>query len=95
VTPPSDKRWSPFARPPWRDCRAAAEAVLRARELEQCALDELTQERYADVRGRHPHVGLPRDTTIERACGSWRSALEQASALACTALRLGFVSSTQ
>jgi hypothetical protein len=87
----SDKRWSPFARPPWRDCRAAAEAVLRARELEQCALDELTQERYADVRGRNPHVGLPRDTTIERACGSWPSALEQASALACSALRLNFV----
>ena len=86
-----EDRWSPFARPPWRDCRAAAEAVLRARELEQCALDELTQERYADVRGRNPHVGLPRDTTIERACGSWSSALEQASALACSALRLTFV----
>jgi hypothetical protein len=90
MTPP-DKRWSPFARPPWRDCRAAAEAVLRARELEQCALDELTQERYVDVRGRNPHVGLPRDTTIERACGSWTGALEQAAALACSALRLGFV----
>ncbi len=90
MTPP-DERWSPFARPPWRDCRAAAEAVLRARELEQCALDELTQERYTDVRGRNPHVGLPRDTTIERACGSWSGALEQAAALACSALRLGFV----
>ena len=90
MTPP-DQRWSPFARPPWRDCRAAAEAVLRARELEQCALDELTQARYADVRGRNPHVGLPRDTTIERACGSWTGALEQAAALACSALRLGFV----
>ena len=89
--PRPEKPWSPFARPPWRDCRAAAEAVLRARELEQCALDELTQERYADVRGRHPHVGLPRDTTIERACGSWTSALEQAAALACSALRLNFV----
>jgi hypothetical protein len=87
----SEKRWSPFARPPWRDCRAAAEAVLRARELEQCALDELTQERYADVRGRHPHVALPRDTTIERACGSWSAALEQAAALACSALRLNFM----
>jgi hypothetical protein len=91
VTPPPEDRWSPFARPPWRDCRAAAEAVLRARELEECALDELTQERYADVRGRHPQVGLPRDTTIERACGSWTSALEQAAALACSALRLNFV----
>ena len=88
---PNDNRWSPFARPPWRDCRAAAEAVLRARELEQCALDELTQQRYADVRGRNPHVGLPRDTTIERACGSWTGALEQAAALACSALRLNFV----
>lgn len=84
-------RWSPFARQPGRDCKAAAEAVLRARELEQCPLDELTQERYVDVRGRHPHVGLPRDTTIERACGSWTSALEQAAALACSALRLNFV----
>jgi hypothetical protein len=88
---PPDERWSPFARPPWRDCRAAAEAILRAREMEQCALDELTQERYVDVRGRNPHVGLPRDTTIERACGSWTGALEQAAALACSALRLGFV----
>jgi hypothetical protein len=86
-----EDRWSPFARPPWRDCRAAAEAVLRAREIEECALGELTQERYADVRGRNPHVGLPRATTIERACGSWSSAIEQASALACSALRLGFV----
>lgn len=87
----SEKRWSPFARPAWRDCKAAAEAVLKARELEQCALDELTQERYAEVRGRHPHIALPRDTTIERACGSWHAALEQASALACSALRLNFV----
>ena len=55
-----EKRWSPFARPPWRDCKAAAEAVLKARELEQCALDELTQERYADVRGRHPHIAIAR-----------------------------------
>jgi hypothetical protein len=77
----SERRWSPFARPPWRDCKAAAEAVLKARELEQCALDELTQERYADVRGRHPQIGLPRDTTIALACGSWSSALEQAAAL--------------
>jgi len=90
MTPPENS-WSPFASPPWRDCRAAAEAVLRARELEQCALDELTQERYADLRGRNPHLGLPRDTTIERACGSWHSALEQASALASSALRLQFV----
>ncbi|HEY2603473.1 MAG TPA: hypothetical protein VGI67_18090 [Thermoleophilaceae bacterium] len=87
----AEDRWSPFARPPWRDCRAAAEAVLRALDLEQCALDELTQERYVDVRGRNPHIGLPRDTTIERACGSWTSAIEQAAALACSALRLQFV----
>jgi hypothetical protein len=86
-----EQRWSPFARPLWRDCQAAAEAILRARKLEECPLDELTQERYADVRGRHPHLGLPRDTTIERACGSWRGALEQAAALACSELRLNFV----
>jgi hypothetical protein len=91
VTPPSDDRWSPFARPPWRDCRAAAEAVLRARALEQCPLDELSQGRYADVRARNPQIGLPRDTTIERACGSWHAALEQAGALACAELRLSFV----
>jgi hypothetical protein len=65
--------------------------VLRARELEQCPLDELTQERYIDIRARHPQVGLPRGTTIERACGSWTAALEQAAALACIALRLNFV----
>jgi hypothetical protein len=90
VTPPADERWSPFARPAWRDSRAAAEAVLRARELEQCALDELTRQRYVDVRGRNPHIGLPRDTTIEKACGSWASALEQAAQLASAGLRLGF-----
>lgn len=91
MTPPPDDRWSPFARPPWRDCRAAAEAVLRALALEQCALDELTQDRYADLRARNPQIGLPRDTTIERACGSWHTALEQAGALACAELRLSFV----
>jgi hypothetical protein len=80
VTPPSDDRW--FDRHPWRDCRAAAEAVLRARALERCPLDELTQERYADVRSRNPQIGLPRDTTIERACGSWYAALEQPRTLA-------------
>ena len=88
---PSDERWSPFARPPWRDCKAAAEAVLRARDLEQCALVELTQERYVDIRAQHPHVGLPRDTTIEKACGSWTAALEQAAALVSRTLRLNFV----
>ena len=91
VTPPPDERWSPFARPPWRDCEAAAQAVLRARDLEECALDELTEERYIDIRGRHPHIGLPRATTIERACGSWSAAIEQASALLCALLRLAFV----
>ena len=90
MTPPSDDRWSPFARPPWRDCRAAAEAVLRARALEQCALDELSQGRYADVRARNPQIGLPRDTTIERACGSWDSALEQAAQLVNAEFRSSF-----
>jgi hypothetical protein len=91
VSPPAEERWSPFASPPWRDCKAAAEAVVRARDLEECALGELTQERYADIRGRNPHLGLPRDTTIEKACGSWGAALEQASALVSQALRLNFV----
>jgi hypothetical protein len=89
--PPSEERWSPFASPPWRDCKAAAEAVLRARDIDECALGELTQERYADIRAQHPHVGLPRDTTIEKACGSWTAAVEQASALVSKALRLNFV----
>ena len=91
MAPPPNDRWSPFASPPWRDCKAAAEAVLRARDLEQCALDELTQDRYVDIRAQNPHVGLPRDTTIEKACGSWTAALEQASALVSQSLRLGFV----
>jgi hypothetical protein len=90
VTPPADDHWSPFASPPWRDCRAAAEAVLRARELAQCALDELTQERYTDVRARHPQIGLPRDTTVERACGSWDAAVGQAGLLANAELRSSF-----
>jgi hypothetical protein len=90
AAPPND-RWSPFASPPWRDCKAAAEAVLRARDLEECALGELTQERYVDIRAQNPHVGLPRATTIEKACGSWNAAVEQASALVSQALRLGFV----
>ena len=63
--------------------------MLRARDLEQCALGELTQERYVSVRAQNPHVGLPRDTTIEKACGSWTAAVEQASALVSAALRLG------
>lgn len=91
VTPPPEDRWSPFARPPWRDCKAAAEAVVRARDLDQCALGELTQERYVAIRAENPHVGLPRDTTIEKACGSWTAALEQAAALVSRTLRLNFV----
>jgi len=87
VSPPPDDRWSPFARPLWRDSRAAAEAVLRARELEQCALGDLTEERYVEVRQRNPHIGLPRATTILRACGSWISAMEQAAALVSAQVR--------
>ena len=87
MSPPPDDRWSPFARPLWRDSRAAAEAVLRARELEQCALGDLTEERYSDVRGRNPHIGLPRATTIQRACGTWNSAIEQAAALVSAGIR--------
>ena len=65
--------------------------MLRARELEHCPLDELSQERYADVRARHPQIGLPRDTTIEKACGSWQEALEQAGLLASAELRARLV----
>ena len=44
-----------------------------------------------DIRAQHPHLGLPRDTTIEKACGSWTAAVEQAAALVSRTLRLNFV----
>lgn len=62
--------------------------MLRALALEHCPLDEFTQERYAEVRARNPQIGLPRDTTIERACGSWYAALEQAGMLVSAEPRL-------
>jgi hypothetical protein len=65
-----------------RDSRAGAEALLRALKAENCPLDDLTLERYSEARRRHPHIGLPRATTVERACGSWGAAVDQAAALA-------------
>jgi hypothetical protein len=82
--------WSPFARPPWRDCEAAAKAVLRALDLDGCALHDLSEDRYVAIRDRAPGAGLPRVTTLTRACGSWASALEQAAALAAAGLREGY-----
>lgn len=79
--------WSPFARPPWRDCEAAARAILRAISFDGCALHDMTEDRYVALRDRMPQVGLPRATTISRACGSWTSAIEQAAILAAVATR--------
>jgi len=82
--------WSPFARPPWRDCEAAAKAVLRARDIDGCALNELSEDRYVAIRDRLPGAGLPRITTLTRACGSWAAALEQAAVIAAASMREGY-----
>ena len=70
--------WSPFARNESRDCEAAAQALLAALEHEDCALDELTPTRYAELRRKRPQLGLPRTTTVTGVCGSWASAVEAA-----------------
>lgn len=70
--------WSPFARNESRDCDAVAQALLTALEHEECALDELTPTRYAELRRKRPQMGLPRTTTVTGVCGSWASAIEAA-----------------
>ena len=70
--------WSPFARNDGPDCEAVAQALLTALEHDGCALDELTPTRYAEVRRRRPHIGLPRTTTVTAVCGSWHRAVEAA-----------------
>jgi hypothetical protein len=71
-------RWSPFARNDGADCDAVAQALLAAREHENCSLDELTPSRYAELRSRRPQMGLPRTTTVTAVCGSWHRAVEAA-----------------
>ena len=70
--------WSPFARNEGADCEAVAQALLTALDHEDCPLDELTPTRYAEVRRRRPHIGLPRTTTVTAVCGSWSRAVEAA-----------------
>jgi hypothetical protein len=69
--------WSPFARNEG-DCDAVAQALLTALDHEDCPLEELTPTRYAEVRRRRPHIGLPRTTTVTAVCGSWTRAVEAA-----------------
>ena len=70
--------WSPFAADDGPDRRAVARALLTALEQECCSLDELTAERYAELRRRRPQMGLPRATTVTAVCGSWQRAVEAA-----------------
>ena len=70
--------WSPFARNDGADCEAVAQALLAALDHEDCALDELTPTRYAELRRRRPQMGLPRTTTVTAVCGSWQRAVEAA-----------------
>lgn len=71
-------RWSPFARNDDADCHAVAQALLKALDAEDCALDELTPSRYSELRRRRPQLGLPRTTTVTAVCGSWQRAMEAA-----------------
>jgi hypothetical protein len=70
--------WSPFARNDGADCEAVAQALLTALDHEDCPLEELTPTRYAEVRRRRPHIGLPRTTTVTAVCGTWARAVEAA-----------------
>lgn len=81
--------WSPFARNDGADCEAVAQALLAALELERCCLDELTPTRYAALRRRRPHVGLPRTTTVTAVCGSWARAVQAAEWRAAALARRG------
>jgi hypothetical protein len=69
--------WSPFASNDG-DCDAVAQALLTAIEHEDCPVAELTPTRYAELRRRRPHIGLPRTTTVTAVCGSWHRAVEAA-----------------
>jgi hypothetical protein len=69
--------WSPFARND-ADREAVAQALLTALDHEDCPLEELTPTRYAEVRRKRPHIGLPRTTTVTAVCGTWSRAVEAA-----------------
>jgi hypothetical protein len=69
---------SPFVLKSWHR-RDAAAALTRAAEQADCAVDELTPTRYADIRLRHPELELPKHAAVARAFGGWHTALEQAS----------------
>lgn len=73
-----DGTWSPFAANRGADCDAVAGALLTALEHQDCALEELTPTRYAELRRMRPQMGLPRTTTITSVCGSWTAAVEAA-----------------
>jgi len=79
--------WSPFARNDGADCEAVAQALLTALDHENCPLDELTPTRYAEVRRKRPHMGLPRTTTVTAVCGSWHRAVEAAERRASATVR--------
>lgn len=81
--------WSPFARNEAADCDAVAQALLNALEHEECALDELTATRYAELRRRRPQMGLPRTSTVTAVCGSWREAVDAAERHAAALTRRG------
>jgi hypothetical protein len=70
--------WYPFARPLERHYAAVADAVLKACEHSNCAVEDLTPVRYEDLRRSMPHLGLPRTTTIMGAGGGWEEALGHA-----------------
>ncbi len=72
-----ENSWSPFARNDG-DCDAVAQALLTALEHEDCALEQLTPTRYAELRRKRPQIGLPRTTTVTAVCGSWTRAVEAA-----------------
>lgn len=81
--------WSPFARAEGSSCEAAAAALLLALEHQDCALDDLTPDRYSSVRRAHPELELPRAVVIRRVCGGWRKALEAADGRASALSRQG------
>ena len=83
----SVSHWSPFANNVGRDCEAVAQALLAAVEHEDCALEDLTPTRYAELRRKRPQMGLPRTPTDTSVCGSWRAAVEAAECRAAALIR--------
>lgn len=81
--------WSPFAQPLERHCEAVADALLKVVEGGKYALEELDATTYTDFRRRHPHLGLPRATTVAGACGGWEAAVSYAALKAAALHREG------